>query len=78
MQCRMARAGLEWSTRDLAKQTKVSTTTISRFEKGHAQPIPGNLIAIWQAFEAAGVEFIDGHGVSVQPAKPAGPVRGTS
>jgi hypothetical protein len=33
--------------------------TIDRFENGRAVPIPANLKALWQAFEAAGVPFID-------------------
>jgi transcriptional regulator with XRE-family HTH domain len=71
----MARAGLEWGVRDLARHANVSTATISRLEKRQAQLIPGNLLAIRQAFEAAGVEFIEDHGVSVKPAKPAGRTR---
>lgn len=36
MQCRMARAGLDWSGKVLSEKTGVRTATISAFEKGGA------------------------------------------
>jgi transcriptional regulator with XRE-family HTH domain len=36
MQCRMARAGLDWSGKVLSDKTGVRTATISAFEKGGA------------------------------------------
>jgi transcriptional regulator with XRE-family HTH domain len=57
----MARAALNWSTRDLAKAAGVSSNTVSRFESGKPA-IPATLKTIQQAFEAAGVRF-EGSGV---------------
>ena len=34
IQCRMARAGLNWSVNDLASQSGVASRTIARFEAG--------------------------------------------
>jgi len=36
VQCRMARAGLQWSEKVLSDKTGVRTATISAFEKGGA------------------------------------------
>jgi transcriptional regulator with XRE-family HTH domain len=55
----MARAALNWSTRDLAKAAGVSSNTVSRFESGKPA-IPATLKTIRQAFEAAGVRFESG------------------
>lgn len=54
----MARAALNWSTRDLAEAACVSSNTVSRFESGKPA-IPATLRAMRQAFEAAGLVFID-------------------
>jgi transcriptional regulator with XRE-family HTH domain len=66
-QCRMARAGLSLGVRDLAAAAKVSTNTITRFERGEAI-YPRTAAAIRAALEAAGVEFIpaDGGGAGVR------------
>ena len=67
VQCRAARAILEWSVRDLAKYAHVGSTTVVRFEGGK----PANastLTLIKQAFEAAGVRFTDDGGI-VPPKK---------
>jgi transcriptional regulator with XRE-family HTH domain len=53
----MARAALNWSTRDLAKAAGVSSNTVSRFESGKPA-IPATLKTIRQAFEAEGLIFI--------------------
>ena len=58
----MARAALGWSVRDLAQNAHVGATTIIRFEGGK----PSNastLVLIRQAFEAAGVRFLDDGGI---------------
>jgi transcriptional regulator with XRE-family HTH domain len=59
-QCRMARSGLGWSIKDLAGRSKVSVSTIHRFETDQVVPIGLTIEAIQRALEAAGVEFIDG------------------
>ena len=66
----MARAALGWTTRDLAKQARVGSNTITRFENGKPV-IPATLTVIQQAFEAAGIEFSNGDapGVKLYPRK---------
>ena len=59
MQSKMARAALGWSMKDLGERSGVSANTIDRFENGRAAPIPANLKALRQAFEAAGVRFTE-------------------
>lgn len=58
-QCKMARAALGWGMKELAEASGVSANTIDRFENGRAAPIPANLKALRQAFEAAGVRFTE-------------------
>lgn len=59
----MARAALAWSTPALAKVAEVGTATINRFETGQGSPNKATIAAIQRAFEAAGIEFLDGDGV---------------
>jgi transcriptional regulator with XRE-family HTH domain len=54
----MARAALEWSTVDLARNAGVGISTVSRFETAQKVPIAGNLTAMQSALEAAGVIFL--------------------
>ncbi len=54
---RAARALLQWSQGDLAKEAAVGISTIAEFEKGSRTPIANNLAAIRRALEAAGVRF---------------------
>ena len=66
-QCKMARAGLGLGVRELADMAKVSTNTITRFERG--EPLKERTLdAIRRALESAGVEFIseDGGGAGVR------------
>ena len=65
----MARAALGWSIVELSNQSEVGVSTILRFETGKRQPNPSTLAALKRAFEAAGAEFIEDHGVSIR--KPA-------
>lgn len=65
-QCRMARAALNWSTKDLATRANVGLSTVNRFETEARSPIPATLAAIQRALEAAGVEFLDGGGVRLK------------
>ena len=61
-QCRAARALLGWSRMDLATAAKVADRTITDFERGARKTYPRTLRDIEEAFEAAGVEFIDENG----------------
>lgn len=58
-QCRMARAALQISVRELATMAKVATDTISRLEAGKRLK-PRTVEAIQHALEKAGIEFING------------------
>lgn len=64
MQCRMARAGLKWSSHDLAAAAGISRITIARFEIGKGAA-PATLAAIQRAFEQHDVKIV-----------PAGPFKG--
>ncbi len=70
-QCRMARAALELGVRELAERAKVSTNTLTRFERG--DPLRERTVdAIRAALEAAGVIFLDngeGPGVKLRRGK---------
>lgn len=57
----MARAALDISVRDLASLTKMSTNTITRFERGE-ELRERTVDGIRSALEAAGVIFVDGNG----------------
>ena len=61
-QCKMARAALDWSARDLARHAYVGPNTVTRFENGKAANA-STLVLIQQAFEAAGVRFTDDGGI---------------
>lgn len=63
-QMRAARAMLRWTAVDLAAESKVGVATIRRVEvvEGEIPVTLANEAAIRQAFEAAGIEFIEGNG----------------
>jgi len=61
VQCRMGRAALNWSIRDLAQAAKVSIDTVARFERGEELK-ERTVDAIRHTLEAAGVDFIDENG----------------
>ena len=74
-QIRAARAFLRWSSQDLSSASGVGIATIKRMEVMDGVPA-GNvktLIAIQQALEDAGIEFIgspdDGPGVRLRSGK---------
>jgi transcriptional regulator with XRE-family HTH domain len=71
-QCRAARALLDWSQQDLAKQARVGVVTIRQLEAGSHEPRPATLQVVRHALERAGVEFIDenGGGPGVRLRKP--------
>ncbi len=64
-QCKMARAGLGLGVRELADMAKVSTNTITRFERGESLK-ERTLDAIRAALETAGVEFTNGDAPGVR------------
>lgn len=57
VQCRMARAALEWAQGDLAKAAEVRQATVSGFEAGKDSR-RSTVEAMRTAMEAAGVIFI--------------------
>ena len=68
VQCRMARAGLGFGVRDIAKLANVSPSTVARLEAGE-DLMPRTVESIQRAFEAAGVEFTNGGEPSVKLGK---------
>jgi transcriptional regulator with XRE-family HTH domain len=69
----MARAALRWTTKDLAKRARIDGNTVIRFENGKRKSNETTMLVIKQAFEAAGLIFIDadetaGAGVRVKEA----------
>lgn len=69
IQCRMARAGVRMSQKDLAKIARVSTATLAEFEAGRRTPYDRTLKDIRTALESNGVQFLEvaggWHGVQV-------------
>jgi hypothetical protein len=55
----MARAALCWTIADLAKESGVNTTSISKFETGSSKLMRANELMIVQAFTNAGLAFIN-------------------
>jgi transcriptional regulator with XRE-family HTH domain len=62
-QCRMARAALGWSVKELAERAHISANTVVRFENEKHAANASTLHVLKQAFEAAGVRFTDDGGV---------------
>ena len=56
-QCKMARAALGWTARELADRAKIGVATVNRFEAGTAKPITLTLEAMQRALEEGGVRF---------------------
>ena len=74
-QIRAARALIRWTALDLAESSGIAISTIKRYELMDGVPA-GNvktLVAIQQALEVAGIEFIgspdDGPGVRLRSGK---------
>jgi len=61
-QCRAARGLLDWSQQDLATRAEVGIVTVRQVEAGATEPRRATLAVLRQAFERAGVEFIDENG----------------
>ena len=58
--CKMARAALGWSVKELAEQAHISANTVVRFENEKHDANQATVHMIQRAFEAAGVRFKDG------------------
>ena len=54
-QSRAARGWLDWSQDELARRANVALSTVRDFERGRRTPIANNLIAMRDAFAAAGI-----------------------
>ncbi|MDV2987661.1 UNVERIFIED_CONTAM: helix-turn-helix transcriptional regulator [Methylobacteriaceae bacterium AG10] len=76
VQCRAARALLDWTQADLSTATGLSKVTLRAFEKG-GEMRDSNRTLLRLAFEKAGVEFIDqnGGGPGVRLRDPIGGTR---
>lgn len=61
-QCRAARALLDWSREDLARESKVSRAAIADFETAKRQVRERTTDDLLSALEAAGIEFIPANG----------------
>jgi transcriptional regulator with XRE-family HTH domain len=68
-QCRAARSLLGISQDELSIRSRVSKRAIAGFEVGQSRPVPATLMALRQALEAAGVEFIPGGARLREPAE---------
>jgi len=74
-QVRAARGLLGWAQGELARQAKVSIITVQRIEKagGPVMSHTSTLVKIQEAFERAGIRFIDedeSGGIGVRLVKP--------
>ena len=70
-QCRMARAALQMTVRQLAERTGVSPSLITRFENDRLPHETDTLSRLRIAFEARGIEFILDDVLGVQLRNPA-------
>lgn len=74
-QMKAARALLGWSQADLSERSGVSLPTIKRMEThGPGRSAADTVVAVQQALEAGGVQFIpeNGGGAGLRLAKPKG------
>jgi transcriptional regulator with XRE-family HTH domain len=55
----MARAALRWNVKELAKRARIDSNTVVRFENGKHKSNETTVLMIRQAFEAAGLVFIE-------------------
>ena len=61
-QCRAARGLLDWTQQELADAARIGVATVRLFEGEAAEARPATLAVLRQAFESAGVQFIDENG----------------
>ncbi len=57
-QCKAARRLLGWRVTDLAERSRISTTTIVKFERGERRANVATLDVLQRALEAGGVEIV--------------------
>lgn len=65
-QIKAARALLDWTQDDLAREAGLSKPMINTLERRIANPRVESMAAIQKSLEKAGVEFMDGHGVRLR------------
>lgn len=63
--CKMARAGLGLSVKDLSEKAEVGLNTVIRFENG-ADTRSSSIDKIQKALEALGAEFSNGDAIGVR------------
>jgi transcriptional regulator with XRE-family HTH domain len=61
-QCRAARGLLDWTQQELADAAQIGVATVRLFEGEATESRQATLAVLRQAFELAGVEFIDENG----------------
>jgi transcriptional regulator with XRE-family HTH domain len=61
VQCKMARAALGWSVRELAEAADISPDTVTRLERGDVLK-ERTVLALRTALETAGIQFIEPNG----------------
>ena len=66
IQCKSARAMLNWSQEELAIKVECAKKTITDFEKGHRTPHHRTLKEIKIIFEGAGITFINNGEIGVK------------
>ncbi len=64
-QCRMARAGLRWGVRDLARYAGVAASTVQRIERDEDVRV-SRYHTVKATLERAGIEFTDGEAPGVR------------
>ncbi len=71
-QVRMARAALQWTVAELARQAGVTTRTVLRYEHGQNVTLE-TILKLKAAFESAGVSWIPENGgpATVRPPRHA-------
>lgn len=62
-QCRAARGFLNWTLADLAEASGISRASLNAFERGNSNMKADTMAAIQNAFDQAGMEFLDEYGV---------------
>jgi transcriptional regulator with XRE-family HTH domain len=68
-QIKAARALLNWKQSDLADISGVSLPAIAKIELGQGNPRQKTILALQQAFETCGIEFLGDHGVNQKQEK---------
>jgi len=66
-QVKAARALLDWSQEELAQRSRLSVATIRKLEAGNISPRGKTNDSLRQAFENAGLDFLDSNGLREKP-----------